>query len=93
MATANLDPKAPSETLDYKVNWSAEMLGFGDTIAASTWVAEDGLVVEADTFTDHTATVFLSGGIAGKYYDVVNTITTVGERVETKTLPIRCANK
>lgn len=74
-------PQDPDEKLDYMVKWK-KWLG-SDTIAASTWIVEDGLDVASPspTFTDTEAVIWLSGGRAGRRYVVTNRITTAGGRV------------
>lgn len=90
MRTAML--KDPAALLDYRVDWSP-WLEDGDTIVASTWAVPDGLTAESDSFTDTAAIVWLSGGEAGRAYEVVNHITTVGGREDERTLLIQCVNR
>lgn len=91
--------KDPDATLDYTVNWASEDgtndgsssdTGWlqGDTITASTWTVPAGLTRVSDSNTDTTATIFISGGTAGKRYRLTNKITTVGGRIEERTLTI-----
>jgi len=86
MATPFVAEKDPAATLDYQFNW-AEWLA-GDTIAASTWAAADGLTVEEDDFTNVLTTVWLSGGTAGLAYAVTNRIVTALGRTDERTLSI-----
>lgn len=79
--------KAPGARKDYSRDW-ADWLGT-DTIASSSWSADDtGISVESSTHTDKTTTVWLSGGVVGKTYRVVNTIVTTGGRTEVKSIKI-----
>lgn len=48
----------------------------GDTIATSTWAAAAGITVGATGKTDTTTTAVISGGVAGQWYQVTNTIVT-----------------
>jgi hypothetical protein len=73
--------------LDYTLDWS-ETVGFGDAIANSEWTAEAGLSLAAKSFTDTTATAWISGGIAGRSYGVTNTIITSAGRRDSKTFRI-----
>ena len=91
MAMPFVAEKDPAAVLDYQFNW-AEWLA-GDTIAASTWTAEDGLTVEDDDFTSVLTTVWLSGGAVGLTYAVTNRITTAGGRTDERTLSIVVAEK
>ncbi|MGD9099824.1 MAG: hypothetical protein PVF45_05035 [Anaerolineae bacterium] len=70
--------KDPDAKLDYVIDWSS-WLG-SDTIQTSAWTVASGLTEESNSKTDTTATVWLSGGTAGKTYRVTNHIVTVGGR-------------
>jgi hypothetical protein len=78
--------KDPSAVLDYQTNW-ATWLGV-DTILTSTWTVPTGITKDSDTNTTTTCTIWLSGGTAGVYYDLVNHITTAGGRTEERTITI-----
>ena len=69
--------KYASEVKDYAIDWSRR-LGT-DTIAASSWSIPVEITQDSSTFTDTVATVWLSGGTAGKYL-LTNEITTAGGR-------------
>jgi hypothetical protein len=83
-------PKDPAAKLDYKLDWLS-WLG-DDTISASIWTVPDGITKVSDTFEDTSATVWLSGGEAGRSYTVVNTITTTGGRIEERAIVIEVRN-
>lgn len=72
--------KDPQAKLDYAINWSQWLNSDGDTISASTWSTESGITIETDSKTDSIATVWLSGGEAGRSYKVTNHIVTQGGR-------------
>lgn len=84
--------KDPAALLDFAVDWSA-WLEDGDTIDQSTWDVPDGLTADSDSFTDSRAVVWLSGGEAGRTYEVVNHIVTAGGREDERTLLIQCVNR
>lgn len=88
MSRFNKDPDA---RLDYKVDWTS-WLG-SDTISTSEWIVPNGITYEADTFTDTSATVWLSGGSLGSSYEVVNRITTVAGRIDDRTIIIKIRQK
>ena len=73
------DDKDTADVADYQINW-ATFLG-SDTISTSTWTvpSESGLVIDSNSNTTTTATVWLSGGTAG-VYQIANRITTAGGR-------------
>ena len=83
--------KDPADVLDYEHDWTP-WLG-GDTIATSAWTPPDGITVDSDTHTDTTATVWISGGEAGKSYRITNHITTTGGRTVERSLPIRVQDR
>ena len=55
--------KDPNSIEDFALDWSARAAS--DTISASTWTVSTGLTVVADSYTDTTTTVRLSGGVVG----------------------------
>ena len=81
-----VEQKDPDETRDYSVDWST-YLGT-DTISTSTWTVPTGLTGGTESNTATTATVWLSGGVGGQEYEVLNEITTVAGRTYQKTLVI-----
>ena len=83
--------KDPDATLDYTVDWS-EWLG-EDVIESADWVAPAGLTVESESHTATTATVWLSGGQAGREYAVVSRIVTAGGREDDRTITIKVMGK
>lgn len=80
--------KDPNAILDYAVDWS-QWLTSGETISVSTFTVGSGLTKEAESNTTTKATVWLSGGTAGKVYRVVNRITTNQARTDDRTLLIK----
>lgn len=73
--------QSETETLDYKVNYVNDLKRFNDTIISSTWTVEGELIVVSDSFDDYTAIGFLSGGIIGNTYEVLNSVTTSQGRI------------
>lgn len=86
MALAKFE-KDPDAVLDYTVDW-APYLG-GDTISAVEWIVPEGLTLDTQEEDDTTATAWLSGGTAGEDYEVVCRVTTVGGRIDDRTIVIR----
>jgi hypothetical protein len=72
--TAHYSQSADS-ILSYEVDYS-EWLSTGDTIIASAWYSDEGLTISRISFTDTTATAFVSSGLAGYQYQVFNHIST-----------------
>lgn len=64
-------------TLDYTVDWTLE-LEDEDYIVATTFVIVDSSLSEVsfNVWEQRMATVWASGAIAGRLYDVINQVTT-----------------
>ena len=89
--TAHKDKDA---TLDYEFDWSA-WLGT-DTITASAWIVPSGITNEGESFSDTATLIWLSGGVTGETYEVVNRITTTGTsrtRIDDRTLTVGIVEK
>lgn len=86
--------KDPSERLDYEVDWGTHWLVGEDTISSSSWVLstiEDDaspLTLDVDSFTDTTATAWISGGTSGRRYTVTNHVATNAGREGERSFPI-----
>ena len=80
--------KDPRATLDYSVDWTEWLAG--DTITSSQWSVSGGseLSITNSSHTASIATVWLTGGTAGKSYRVSNVITTAVGRTDARTLVI-----
>lgn len=79
--------KDPDAVVDYTVDWQA--FTQGDTISTSIWTVPAGLTKGTDTFTDETATVFLSGGTTNTAYSIINTVTTADGRTFERSVRLR----
>lgn len=80
--------KDPDAVLDYKIDWSSWLAQSSpaDTISSSSWSAETGITVDTSANTTTDATVWLSGGSAGRKYAVTNQIVTAGGRTVERTI-------
>lgn len=67
----------PQDVLPLENDWSV-WLASGEIITASTWTVQTGLTqtTPAPSFTDTTATIWLTGGTLYTSYSVTNHITT-----------------
>jgi len=88
----NWPDKDPNETLDYRLNWRARIVA-GDKILTSSWSSPAGITKGANTFTDYTTTVWLSGGTADTTYIFTNTITTQGGRTMEQSVQVKLVEK
>jgi hypothetical protein len=83
--------KDPNEVLDYTVDWAARL--DGDVIVTSVWTVPAPLVPSLESATGSATTVWLSGGVAGVIYPVLNRITTVAGRTMDQTTMLRVRDK
>jgi hypothetical protein len=83
LATFTEDPAAK---LDFVVDWSA-WLG-ADTIASSTWVVTPGLTSSSLSNTTTTATIWLTGFVAGQSYVAKNHVVTAAGRADSRSISI-----
>lgn len=85
----------PQSTLDYGFDLSAWLVK-GDQIVSGSWSISglDGaLTISSSTTTAKTVTVWLTGGTNGNQYHVTCHFTTVGGRVDDRTLLIVVADR
>lgn len=89
--TIKHDPNAIS---DYPFNWARWLtLSGGDTIASVVWILDSPLAKVSESFTATTATVFISGGLAGTILKITCRITTAGGRVEDRTIYLKVVER
>lgn len=65
--------KDPNATLDYTVDWTDYLNGAA--ILTSQWIAPSGITVDSDVNDGQKATAYISGGVIGQTYTLVNRIT------------------
>lgn len=83
--------KDPSARLPFTVDWSAWLAAEDDTAQSVTWIVPAGLVKESnppESLFEGRATVWLSGGSSGAAYTVTCRLTTVGGRIDDRTVQI-----
>lgn len=89
-------PHDPDEQKDYGLDWSL-LLEDGEEIATSDWtiVLGVGLTIDSQSNTTTTTTVWVSDGVAGVTYQLLNRITTNSSPVRhyDQTMKLRCRNK
>ena len=84
--------KDPQATLDYSIDWSDWLSG--DTIINSVWTVPVELQSSRlSEFNTTQTVVWLEGGEENITYQVKNTITTAGGRVDERTMTVKVANK
>lgn len=82
----NVFIKDPNAKVDFGIRW-AEWLD-GDTIQSAAWTVPAGLTNAAESYSSDTAYIWLSGGTAGSTYPVQCRISTVGGRIDDRTIQI-----
>lgn len=79
----------PDSTVDYEVDWSAELTAMGDdTIVSAEWVVPTGITLTDESNTTTTHTIWLTGGTLGASYTVTSRITTAGGRIEDQSITL-----
>jgi hypothetical protein len=81
--------KDPASTLDYNVDWDSDDWLGTDTIASVTWTVPAGITSVSTSATTTIATIFVSGGTVGQDYDIGCRITTVGGRIDERTIRLK----
>lgn len=84
--------KDPDAVLDYLLDWTA-WLPEDDIISDVEFIADEGITVEEHTFTDTTATVWLSSGEDKTKYLVTCRITTQAGRVDDRSFIIAAKSR
>jgi hypothetical protein len=84
--------KDSQAVLDWRFDWS-DWLADGESIIASVMTVSAGLVMDSNTFSATSATVWLSGGTPGQPYLVANRITTSAGRTDERSITIRVTNR
>ena len=80
--------KDPDSVLDYAFDWSTYWLQSGETISSHVITVGTGLTKDSDSESDGVVTVWLSGGTAGRSYDVACRITSNLGRTDERTIKI-----
>jgi hypothetical protein len=85
--------KAPTEVLDYDLDWAPRLAG--DTISTSNWSitqsdtpASGSLAIQSSSYLPTRTKVWLTGGNLGQSYALLNTITTAGSETMVETVVI-----
>ena len=77
--------------LDYGIDWTF-FLATGETITTSVWTVDTGLVKSLEQNVNNVASLFVTGGVAGTVYKLVNSITTSAGRQDSRTIKLSCKN-
>ena len=84
--------KDPDSVKDYQINWESWLNG-QDTLSTSNWTVPSGITEDSSTVSTTAATIWLSGGVVGNNYELVNRVVTVGGRTQDQTLIIKCEER
>jgi hypothetical protein len=84
--------KDPAATLDYAIDWGADYLE-DDSLAQSEWsvlpAEPGGVAVAGNIFDAKFATATVSGGLAGRVYQLINHVTTQQGREDSRSVVLR----
>ena len=82
--------KDPDAVHDYIIDWGdvMNMHDPADSISVSSWTVDNGGVIDSDTNTTTTTTVWLSGGTLKEIVNLTNTVDTVGGRKYIRTIKV-----
>lgn len=84
--------KDPESALDYSVDWGVRYLS-GDVLSESSWsvvpVESGGLTIDGSRFDRASATVNVSGGLAGRVYRLLNQVVTSQGLHDSRSLLVR----
>lgn len=81
-------PKDPDDVLDYGWDWR-DWLSENEVIVTSTMIASPGITVDSSTNSEFATVAWLSGGTAGRPYELTNRIFTNQGRTTDRTMTIR----
>lgn len=85
--------QTPQESIEYTINWPARGLPDNVTISSQALAASStDFTITAGTITGAGTTVSfsLTGGVAGKFYTITNTVTLSDGEVWQETLSFQC---
>lgn len=80
--------KDPQATLDYPFDWSAYLAPLSDSLVTATFTASSGTITD-DTLVDAIATAWVSGGVVGTTITLTCHITTLGGRIDERSVFIK----
>lgn len=85
---------SPDDILDYGFDWS-RWLEPDEEIVGSSWSATDGITISHPYLQDGKTSVIVAGGVVGRLYQIINTITTLNtvtgvSRTDSKSLVLSC---
>lgn len=85
------EPKDPDDVKDYGFDWALELAGDSpdDTISSYTVTVSSGLTRDSDSRTGAVITAWLSGGTAGREYNVLCRVVTANGRTLDRTGIVR----
>lgn len=84
--------KDPSAILDYPMDWT-DWLQDAEIITASQWTVPTGLTAANPAYSTKATTVWLSSGIPGEVYTVVNRISTSEGRTDERSFRVKVKNR
>ena len=87
-----ITPKDPSDVVSYVMNFSADIAS-SDTVSSITVTPEAGITVDSSAQASGVVSAVLSGGTAGRRYDILYEVTTAAGVTLNATGVVRVANR
>ena len=84
--------KDPDAVLDFLFDWSQWLL-FNEIISSYTIIPDSGLTVDSTSQSNSVVTVWISGGTAGKTYELECKILTSISRIDKRTMTIEVVSR
>lgn len=83
---------APNANLDYGFNWAKWLLA-GETITGVVWTVDTGITLSNALQSGAAVSTFAEGGVAGKQYKLLCSITTNQGREDSRTIILNCTQR
>lgn len=84
--------KDPAATLDYSLDWR-DWLAAGETVSSHVVTAPAGITLVSDSAASGIVSFRLSGGTAGRHYDITVEITTSIGQVDQRTIRVPVSDR
>jgi hypothetical protein len=92
MAVFKDHKKDPDAVLDWIFDWNDWLAEF-ETISSAVFITDPGIIVTTSSYTQKTATVWLSGGTESQVYRITCRITSSEGRTDDRSFTLRCSNR
>lgn len=84
--------KDPNAVLDYTFDWTQFLESISDVIGSVTYVLSPGLIQSRALNTETQAHLYIGGGVVGTTESLTCRMTSVGGRVDDRTIYLKIEN-